>query len=99
MEVRSAQLLLVGDGAFAAARKACPAFTGFVDIVAMPDRVELRRDGRPVRSRAASEAAAPDDIALLLHTSGTTGRPKRVPLLQRNLAASARWRIAAELVE
>ena len=29
------------------------------------------------------------DIALLLHTSGTTSRPKLVPLLHRNLCASA----------
>ena len=34
--------------------------------------------------------AAPDDIALVLHTSGTTSRPKIVPLAQSNLAASAR---------
>jgi acyl-CoA synthetase (AMP-forming)/AMP-acid ligase II len=34
--------------------------------------------------------AGPDDIALILHTSGTTARPKIVPLLHRNLAASAR---------
>jgi acyl-CoA synthetase (AMP-forming)/AMP-acid ligase II len=33
---------------------------------------------------------SPDDIALLLHTSGTTSRPKQVPLLHRNLVASAR---------
>jgi acyl-CoA synthetase (AMP-forming)/AMP-acid ligase II len=33
--------------------------------------------------------AGPDDIALLLHTSGTTARPKLVPLSQRNVAASA----------
>ncbi len=32
----------------------------------------------------------PDHIALVLHTSGTTSRPKIVPLRQRNLAASAR---------
>ena len=38
----------------------------------------------------------PDDIALVLHTSGTTSRPKIVPLRQRNLAASAR-NIAATL--
>jgi acyl-CoA synthetase (AMP-forming)/AMP-acid ligase II len=31
-----------------------------------------------------------DNIALILHTSGTTSRPKIVPLLQRNVAASAR---------
>ena len=35
-------------------------------------------------------AADPDDTALVLHTSGTTSRPKIVPLSQRNIAASAR---------
>lgn len=42
--------------------------------------------GPPVATGAAQE----DDEALVLHTSGTTSRPKIVPLLQRNLAASAR---------
>ena len=39
----------------------------------------------------AAPDAAPtaDDIALILHTSGTTSRPKIVPLLQSNVAASA----------
>ena len=44
-----------------------------------------------------AQAAAPlqrrpaaDDIALVLHTSGTTSRPKIVPLSQTNLCASAR---------
>src|SRR5262245_6415032 len=31
----------------------------------------------------------PDNVALILHTSGTTGTPKRVPLRHRNLAVSA----------
>lgn len=31
----------------------------------------------------------PDDIALVLHTSGTTSRPKIVPLSHRNVTASA----------
>ncbi|WP_223421276.1 acyl--CoA ligase [Tateyamaria pelophila] len=39
----------------------------------------------PVEAKAVTE----DDVALILHTSGTTSRPKIVPLLHRNLAASA----------
>ena len=34
--------------------------------------------------------AEPSDLSMLLHTSGTTSRPKIVPLTQANLAASAR---------
>ena len=45
---------------------------------------------------AAQGLARPDDIGLVLHTSGTTSRPKVVPLTQRNLAASAQ-NIAATL--
>ncbi len=45
-------------------------------------------------SRASQTAASPgkaqaDDVALVLHTSGTTSRPKIVPLTQRNVCASA----------
>jgi acyl-CoA synthetase (AMP-forming)/AMP-acid ligase II len=41
---------------------------------------------------AAADPTPPgaDDVALILHTSGTTSRPKIVPLLQSNVAASAR---------
>lgn len=38
---------------------------------------------------APDSAPTADDIALILHTSGTTSRPKIVPLLQSNVAASA----------
>ena len=47
-------------------------------------RRNRRRDGGAAQSRPQA-----DDVALVLHTSGTTSRPKIVPLLQRNLAASA----------
>ncbi|MBV1707602.1 MAG: acyl--CoA ligase [Hyphomicrobiales bacterium] len=40
--------------------------------------------------------AEADDIALILHTSGTTSRPKIVPLSQRNISVSA-GNIAATL--
>ena len=43
--------------------------------------------GAPERS---FEPGGPDDVAFVLHTSGTTSRPKQVPLRQRNLMASAR---------
>ncbi len=37
----------------------------------------------------ASGMSEPEDISMVLHTSGTTSRPKIVPLSQRNLCASA----------
>jgi acyl-CoA synthetase (AMP-forming)/AMP-acid ligase II len=37
----------------------------------------------------AAGLAQPDDVALILHTSGTTSRPKIVPLSQRNISVSA----------
>lgn len=42
-------------------------------------------------STGSADESAPnaDDVALILHTSGTTSRPKIVPLLQSNVAASA----------
>jgi len=36
-----------------------------------------------------TDIAETDDVALVLHTSGTTSRPKMVPLTHRNLCASA----------
>jgi acyl-CoA synthetase (AMP-forming)/AMP-acid ligase II len=46
-------------------------------------------DTMSVRAGAEPRLAAPDDVALVLHTSGTTSRPKIVPLRQRNICASA----------
>ena len=44
----------------------------------------------PMPAKASAPGPAGDeDVALLLHTSGTTSRPKLVPLLQRNISASA----------
>ncbi len=42
------------------------------------------------RPSAARGFAGPQEVALVLHTSGTTSRPKLVPLTHSNLLASAR---------
>lgn len=47
-------------------------------------------DGPAVGPAKATGVAGDGDIALLLHTSGTTSRPKLVPLSHANLVASAR---------
>jgi acyl-CoA synthetase (AMP-forming)/AMP-acid ligase II len=51
---------------------------------------------RNVQAASNTGMAAAEDLALVLHTSGTTSRPKIVPLTQRNIASSARH-IAATL--
>ena len=52
---------------------------------------ELPADVRP----ATGVAARPDQVALLAYTSGTTGRPKGVPLTHRQLTVSIRAAMAA----
>jgi len=47
------------------------------------------------RVRGQTGMAAADDIALVLHTSGTTSRPKLVPLTQRNIVSSAHHIVGA----
>jgi acyl-CoA synthetase (AMP-forming)/AMP-acid ligase II len=46
------------------------------------------RGGAAPAARNAPRWAQAEDIALILHTSGTTSRPKIVPLSQRNVCAS-----------
>jgi oxalate---CoA ligase len=83
-------LLLVQAGRGANARRAA----GELRIA----DVSVQADGSPQLSVAGAVATAersfdpgtPEDVALLLHTSGTTKRPKQVPLLQRNLMAALR---------
>jgi acyl-CoA synthetase (AMP-forming)/AMP-acid ligase II/acyl carrier protein len=52
--------------------------------------LKIHNGEKPDVTRARKKFSAPDDIALVLHTSGTTARPKIVPIRQRNLLASAK---------
>ena len=47
--------------------------------------IEVEKNGNIIEDEVVKE----NDVALILHTSGTTSRPKIVPLLQSNIAASA----------
>lgn len=48
--------------------------------------IDLKEKGKlGTRQSEAVSQPDPEDIALVLHTSGTTGRPKAVPLTHRNL--------------
>ncbi len=91
------RLLLVPERGLAAARAAVGPSVRVVDVAVGEGRASLREHVAPARFVPGVAA----DVALLLHTSGTTGRPKQVPLLQQNLVASGRsmvrhYRLTAE---
>lgn len=50
--------------------------------------VVLSHEGAPLTTRTDVAGPVADDVALFLHTSGTTSRPKGVPLTHSNLLAS-----------
>ncbi|RCJ26653.1 AMP-dependent synthetase [Nostoc sp. ATCC 43529] len=56
---------------------------------------ELIKTGSKLRESSNSSAPNANDVAMILHTSGTTSRPKRVPIRHRNLIASAKNIIGA----
>ncbi len=87
-----AKALIVADDdegpAVAAARTAGTAIIRLsVDADAPAGQFSLQAASK--LGQADIAAPCPDDIALILHTSGTTSRPKIVPLTQANLVASA----------
>ena len=65
-----------------------------IDLVTLPGQPAgaftlQAREGAGTTPAAHPGYAQPDDVSMVLHTSGTTSRPKIVPLSQRNLCASA----------
>ena len=89
MEDAEAQLAILPIGEHAAREAA--AQLGVPTIEASLDdsgRALLSKGGDTLTARRDAPAPSPDDVALFLHTSGTTSRPKGVPLTHGNLAAS-----------
>ncbi len=95
----NARALVIQQGMDSPARDAAAARNiPIIDLV--PGQIAgdftLRPDPALTGAPSAAGLAGPDDVALVLHTSGTTSRPKIVPLTQANVTASAA-NIAASL--
>jgi acyl-CoA synthetase (AMP-forming)/AMP-acid ligase II len=83
-DLRTSRLL--HDSAAKASAAAAAAAAGVpASAIGLEDAL-LHIDGRAGDPLA--DAGSPDALALLLHTSGTTSKPKTVPIRQRNLVAS-----------
>jgi acyl-CoA synthetase (AMP-forming)/AMP-acid ligase II len=79
-----------GPAVEVARRHGCSILRCISESAAPAGEFRLVAEGGAMPAPALAGPAEPDDVALVLHTSGTTSRPKIVPLLQRNLVASAR---------
>lgn len=82
--------LIVAPGASPLAREAAAALKIPVVELTLDERGRLVLDGALVPLDAPPAAPLDTDVALFLHTSGTTSRPKGVPLTHHNLTTSAR---------
>ncbi len=63
---------------------------GSFSLAVDPGDESQAAENREFVNSAEVRQPSPDDVALVLHTSGTTSRPKIVPLTHANLCASAR---------
>lgn len=78
------------EGQGGAIKEAAGALNLPVWIAAKDSKGKVTLQGDKLAGHAATELEPPrpDDVALFLHTSGTTSRPKGVPLTHANLLAS-----------
>ncbi len=89
MEDADAKLVIVSAGATAAIEAANNLSIPFlISSVNSDGKVALSHEDNNLSKSINPENPSPDDIALFLHTSGTTSRPKGVPLTHSNLMTS-----------
>jgi acyl-CoA synthetase (AMP-forming)/AMP-acid ligase II len=90
LESLQARALIVAAGSeSAASRMAAQLAIPILELEPTDAAGGFRLIGGPANGRSRQDPPSPEDTALLLHTSGTTAKPKLVPLTQANLAASA----------
>jgi acyl-CoA synthetase (AMP-forming)/AMP-acid ligase II len=83
-----ARALLVPPGGGEEARRALPEGAFVIEATVGRDgKLSMESSAPRTAGRTAGHPGA-EDVALVLHTSGTTSRPKRVALRHRNLVAS-----------
>ena len=99
LEDLKAKALIVEAGSESPALRAAEKL-GVARLTLTPERQvgagAFELSGSPLGAAIRPGPVKPDDVALILHTSGTTSRPKIVPLAQANIWTSAR-NIAASL--
>jgi acyl-CoA synthetase (AMP-forming)/AMP-acid ligase II len=89
LEDTAAKALVVPRGGAEAARQAMPAGVVLIESSLDDSGGVGLESTAPREAKRSASAPGGDDEALVLHTSGTTSRPKQVPLRQRNLSFSA----------
>ena len=99
LEDLRAKALIVEEGSESPARRAAEKL-GVALLTLIPERQigagAFELSGSPLGAAIRPGPVKPDDVALILHTSGTTSRPKIVPLRHANIWTSAR-NVAASL--
>ena len=90
MEDANSQLAILPPGDHAGREAATALGIPVLDARLDGARLVLEDRGTELTATRDSAPPSPEDVALFLHTSGTTSRPKGVPLTHANLVASLR---------
>jgi acyl-CoA synthetase (AMP-forming)/AMP-acid ligase II len=88
-DTQAIALIVLGDGIAAAQAAVTPEMMIIQATPKSDGTLSLHKiQGKEYPPRTIEQTES-EDVAMILHTSGTTSRPKRVPIKHRNLAASA----------